>query len=702
MKGHRSFRYRILVITGVIFVVSLSVVTMININLARESLRKRLFVQEIPSKIENILAEVDKQIMTVATSLSVIAEDPFIQKWLLDGESPGDVPLIKNRLELNVKHFDTMGSNIVSWNTGNYYNFSRGTFNITKIKDSDVWFPAFRDSGKAVGINPYTDHVALGEVAFMNVRIDNKGEFLGLISVALKLTDFVNTVVNKTVGEKGLNMMIDSDAIVRLHKDKELISSFNLSDDSDYSTHIQKITSTDSYSFHYKREDGEKIFVNTRFIPQLGWYLITEASERELFADLNRSLYSSILISFIFLLLVMSLLFVLTGFIAKNLKRLTAAVDDISEGEGDLTKSIGIKSRDEAGLLSQSINRFITTLRTMIDNVKDVSEQSREMGYVLASNAEEISSTVVEVTATMNSISDKTDILSREILSSDQSIGSIRNLISELNSKVDKEGEYISESSAAIEEMVASIHSVSKISEDKKQSIEDLTRIALSGEEDMDSTVQAIDDISRSADTMIDMIGVINSVSDQINLLSMNAAIEAAHAGDAGKGFAVVADEIRKLAETTSENTSAMSKSLNAIIGRITEAAKMSGNTGKTFKTIVSEIVEVSGSLSEVIASLKEISEGTSQITSSLSSLVDSSTGVRTSANLMNDTSLQVKESFQNVSSLATQNKDGISEINHGMKDISSALTELSTLGGQNSENLSQLNSVVERFITKK
>lgn len=702
LKVQSSFRNRIVIITGIIFVLSLGIVTIININLARNSLRERLFNQEIPSKIENILGEVDKQIMSVATALSVVAEDPFIQNWLLTGESSDTVPFIEKRLRLNVKHFNTMGSNIASWETGNYYNFSKNEFTVTKLQESDTWFPAFRESGKSVVINPYTDHAVMGEIAFLNVRIDKEGEFLGLISVALKLTDFVNTVINKTVGEEGLNMMIDREGIVRLHKNKEFISSYNLSENSGYSAHLKDITSNEAYQFEYKNEEGESVLVSTRYIPELGWYLIAEASQKELFKNINNSIYTSSLISLGFLILVMTLLYIVTGYISKNLKYLTVAVDDISCGEGDLTKQVNLSSRDEAGLLSLSINRFITTIRTMIDNVKDVSKQSSDIGCVLATNAEEISSTVVEITATMNSIGNKTDTLTNEIISSDNSIANIRNMIEDLNLSVDKEGEILSESSAAIEQMVSSIHSVSKISEDKKDSIEALVRIALAGDEDMDSTVRAIDDISQSADTMVDMIDVINNVSDQINLLSMNAAIEAAHAGDAGKGFAVVADEIRKLAETTSKNTNAMSKSLNGIIGRINDAAKMSGTTGITFKTIVKEVVDVSGSLTEVINSLKEISEGTNQITSSLNFLVETSSNVRSSSSKMDSASLQIKESFQQVSSLASQNKDGITEISLGMDDISSSLTELSELGGKNSENLSRLNSVVERFITEK
>jgi len=702
MRKKGSFRYRILIITGLVFAVSLGIVTVINNAIARRSLENRLLEREIPASIDNILAEVDRQIMTVATGLSVIAEDPFIQDWFLSGEPREVLPQIEERLLLNINRFNTMGSNIVSWDTRNYYNYSQGSFKVMKIKETDVWFPAFRDSGKQVGVNPYTDHAVLGEVAFMNVRIDRNGRFLGLISVALDLTDFVNTVVNNTVGERGLNMMISADGVVRIHRNKELISSSNLNDDPVYGPHVPSILSGEAHAFEIRNEEGDLRYVNTRFIPELGWYLIIEASEGELYEDINRAILPSSLVSLALLLAGIALLFVVTGLIARNLKHVTDAVDDISEGEGDLTKLIHISSKDEAGVLSNAINRFVGTLRDMIDNVKAVSTDSREVGFSLASNAEEISSTVVEITATMNSINTKTDTLAGEIERSAASIDSIRNMIVGLNGSIEMEGNYITESSAAIEQMVASIHSVTRISEEKKGAILELSRIARSGEEDMDSTVRAIEEISRSIGTMVEMIDVINNVSDQINLLSMNAAIEAAHAGDAGKGFAVVADEIRKLAETTSENTGNMSRSMTVIIERITDAANLSGSTGDSIKTIMREIIDVSGSLSEVIASLKEISTGTDQITSSLAGLIGISGDVKDSSGEMDRASSQIEESFRQVTSLSAQNKNGIEEISSGMQDISTALAELSALGGRNSDNMTRLNEVVNRFRTER
>ena len=109
------------------------------------------------------------------------------------------------------------------------------------------------------------------------MRIDNDGEFLGLASVALSLTDFVNTVVNKTIGEDGSTFMIDPEGIVKLHEDKNVIEKLDYSEIPQYRDQLEHITSTESYSFSYSTE-GNTIYVNSNFIPELGWYLITEAS----------------------------------------------------------------------------------------------------------------------------------------------------------------------------------------------------------------------------------------------------------------------------------------------------------------------------------------------------------------------------------------------------------------------------------------
>lgn len=464
---------------------------------------------------------------------------------------------------------------------------------------------------------------------------------------------------------------------------------------------MNQIFSQSEYQFKYNADNKDVFIVNSRFISELGWYLITETSESELYKDIDKSVIMSLAISGVFLLFGMLLLFLMIGVIVEKLTVVVAAVDDISMGEGDLTKQISVRSKDEAGALAHSINEFISHMRLMIVSLKKTSHISRDIGMNLATNAEEISSTVTEVSATMNSINTKTVQLTTKIQDSDILITSIQEILENLENLIDQEGLNINTSSSAVEQMVASIRSISKISNEKKSSIDGLIGIAQDGDRDMDSTVKAIKDISESVDTMQDMISVINDVSDKINLLSMNAAIEAAHAGDAGKGFAVVADEIRKLADTTSQNTKIISSSLSDVINNINNASNLSNNTGVSIKKIMNEIVDVSGSISEIIISIDEMSGGTNQITTSLSELVDLSSDVKKSSDKMAISTNQIKESFGQVTELALQSQNGITEINTGMKEISSALINLSDLGTENAENLELVNTIVGKFKTE-
>ncbi|MDC7239409.1 MAG: methyl-accepting chemotaxis protein [Spirochaetales bacterium] len=701
MKMKKSFQSRLLLGAGLVFALSLALVSTLIISIARKSFAERLETHELPAHVDNILGEVDREFMTVATALSTLAEDPFLQEWILEGEDQSSLPEIERRLSLNVEHFQTMGSNLSIAGSGNYYQYSKGALVSTMLKESDSWFYSFGESGEAFGINPYTNHQALGEVAFMNVRIDNRGEFLGVISVSLNLTDFVNTVVSRKIGEKGLNMMINSKGEIALHGNKDLIGSSLVDSVPGYGDYLDQITSSGEYQFQYTDAEGESRYVITRYIPELRWYILLEVSESELFQDINNAVLISIGVSVLFLLVGIALIYMISGFIIGELKNVVLAVDDLSTGDGDLTREVPVKSNDEAGVLARSLNSFINNMKNMIVILKDTSLVSAGIGQDLAANAEEISSTVVEVTATMNSINTQTDKLHSEIQNSESSLETIRQTLEKLKHVINRESEEISTSSSAVDQMVASIHSISKISNDKKDSVEGLIRIAREGDSDMEGTVRSINRVSQSADTMRSMIEVINDVSDQINLLSMNAAIEAAHAGDAGKGFAVVADEIRKLAETTSENTREMSSSLSDVIEHINAASIMSGNTGISFKHIVQEIINVSESISEVILSLEEISGGTSQITNSLSGLVDLSSEVKGSSGDMINAVRGIGDSFTEVSTIAARNKEGIEEINSGMNEISSALIGLSDLGAQNSENLEKVNKIVNHFKTE-
>ncbi|MCL2186618.1 MAG: methyl-accepting chemotaxis protein [Treponema sp.] len=206
----------------------------------------------------------------------------------------------------------------------------------------------------------------------------------------------------------------------------------------------------------------------------------------------------------------------------------------------------------------------------------------------------------------------------------------IHNLVEHLDAMINIQMDAVKESSAVTGEMVGSLRNTSELSREKRESIQKLIDHASKGQEAMKETVSAVQTISESVEGIGSAIKIISVIAANTNLLSMNAAIEAAHAGEAGKGFAVVADEIRRLSESTGENSRNIAQTLSGIISNITTTSRRSGETGGLINTMASEINNFAQVMTGLIDTLAELSEQGTGITRSLGTLKENSDSVKT------------------------------------------------------------------------
>ena len=209
-------------------------------------------------------------------------------------------------------------------------------------------------------------------------------------------------------------------------------------------------------------------------------------------------------------------------------------------------------------------------------------------------------------------------------------IESINGLVEQLNNRINIQSNAVNDSSAVTEEMVNSLKNTSELSRQKREAIKELIENADKGQAAMKETVNSVQNISQSVDGIGDAIKIISVIAANTNLLSMNAAIEAAHAGDAGRGFAVVADEIRRLSESTRQNSRNISQTLSEIIASITTTSKRSNEAGSLITIMAAEINAFAAVMSELIDTFTELSAKSSGITSSLDILKDHSAMVKT------------------------------------------------------------------------
>jgi len=233
------------------------------------------------------------------------------------------------------------------------------------------------------------------------------------------------------------------------------------------------------------------------------------------------------------------------------------------------------------------------------------------------------------------------------------------------------------QASSAVEEMTAAIESISNVSSKNRDSVERLASSISAGIETASISAETIASISDSSEALQEVVAVITAISSQTNLLAMNAAIEAAHAGDSGKGFAVVADEIRRLAEETSVNSKTIADGLGAFFAKIAKAEEANRRIGEAFQAIGSEITQTRMAFDEIQAGMKELSIGTGEINSAVSNVVSSSR--------------DMSSSIRNITSMISQNTDSIESLR---EKSASALARLDSINSSFGDILSRAGNV--------
>ncbi|GAB6088901.1 methyl-accepting chemotaxis protein [Spirochaeta dissipatitropha] len=251
--------------------------------------------------------------------------------------------------------------------------------------------------------------------------------------------------------------------------------------------------------------------------------------------------------------------------------------------------------------------------------------------------------------------------------------------------------EQIQTTSAAVEEMSASIRSLTEVSTTRRSSVDSLMKSARQGGESLGAVTELISSVNRRAESILEIITVIENISSQTDLLSMNAAIEAAHAGEAGKGFAVVAEEIRKLAEQTRENLVTIHATLEENSSEVEQASQRSTETLRIFENTVHEVGAVKEAIEEILAGLKELSVGTNDMTSHTAATLQM---YESFAGAAGQTEAEMNSVGDQISRVEEYSKEILIKLESLKTDTEHILTEtdrVQSIGRQNIERIGKL-----------
>jgi len=248
-------------------------------------------------------------------------------------------------------------------------------------------------------------------------------------------------------------------------------------------------------------------------------------------------------------------------------------------------------------------------------------------------------------------------LLTENINSANELIYGINTIVHDLSKSIDTQSSAVEESSRKTEIMVNSLKDTSSMSRSKQEAIIELIKNAELGKKSMRETIQSVQGISQSVDGIASAIKIISAIAANTNLLSMNAAIEAAHAGDAGMGFAVVANEIRRLSESTRENSRNISQTLKNIIDGIAVTSKQSSDTDARITEMSEEINDFAETMTSLINTFNELSTESSEITIALDSLKVQSNEVKSVYAKMLSMTEKLSNSIKELSDIAQKKK---------------------------------------------
>ncbi len=385
--------------------------------------------------------------------------------------------------------------------------------------------------------------------------------------------------------------------------------------------------------------------------------------------------------------------------VLKPINRIHTGITNLSNASGDLSIRIDIDTKDEMGDLALDINIFLEKLNSMITELKAIVDTSTEIGENVETGTLRSASLGEEVSL---KLADNRDILKELTIvvhRASDGVNSVSTLMrTVVNLIVDIQSASVEESTAAIEEMMASLNNISRITEEKKIISDQLLSLSKLGAEDMDSTITSIRQVSGSAEVVLDMIQVITDVAAKTNLLAMNAAIEAAHAGNAGKGFSVVADEIRKLAETTNEQVKTISLSVRDIAGKMKFADDVTVKTGVSINKVIEGIEDVANGMTEISSSIIELSVGGNQIMEAMNSLRNSTVEVKEGSAETETEIGKVQASMKSVvskSEITVENSDAMNIL---MGEILGVTKNLLKHGKHNARQIAGIDQRIQQF----
>ncbi len=388
--------------------------------------------------------------------------------------------------------------------------------------------------------------------------------------------------------------------------------------------------------------------------------------------------------------------------IVRNLKKLkvvTKALEDVATGDADLTKRLTIKANDEVGDIVKSFNSFTEKLAAVIREVKDSQVALSNAGAILQTSTTETASSITEIIANIDSVNNQILRQNGSVQQTSTAVNEIAANIQSLGRMIEVQGNGVADASSAVEQMIGNIGSVNHSVEMMANSFNNLLVETQNGAAKQDAVNEQIKQIESQSEMLQEANEAIAAIASQTNLLAMNAAIEAAHAGESGKGFSVVADEIRKLSETSTAQSQTIGDQLANIQTSILNVVAASQQSSEAFNIVSQKITDTDQLVRQIKSAMEEQQQGSLQIGDALHSMNDNTSEVRQASAEMTAGNEQIVREVNNLQTVNTMITESVDEMSIGAKKINETGVMLSEVSAEVTESINKISDQIGRFI---
>ncbi|MUH98693.1 HAMP domain-containing protein [Aliivibrio fischeri] len=447
------------------------------------------------------------------------------------------------------------------------------------------WYQEAQRENKQIITSSYQDAITQSLLVTIAEPVYKNGQLLGVVGADVLIDQLINDVISLDAGKDTITMLIDSDGTFLAHPNKALIKK----EVNRYFSDMSAQSIQDSISanrIEVANINGSEKLVYFAKVPNTNWTFAVEMTKETEEAAHSALLREIILLSIVLTVIVAVGVTTLVNLLFRDLIRVSDALAEISSGEGDLTQRLEPHSDDEVGQLAINFNTFVGNMHSMVCRLRDISVTLANQANSTAEGAEERN---VRIQHQMDEINMVATAINEMAAATQEIAGNADNT-----------------AQTAEETVTASTHGAEQVSQ-SQHSIDNLAK-------EVETATGVIEELHHNAQNINTILSTIQNIAEQTNLLALNAAIEAARAGEQGRGFAVVADEVRILSQRTHASTQEIQQMIETLQGTTQKAVGIMEDSQNLANTSVEDAQSASASLLQITNSVTQISDMAAQI----------------------------------------------------------------------------------------